>query len=115
MYKVITIGDKDIPMLAVASVNLFCKRVFGVDPLKSVGTDMDYTDGIDLYQKVGFIMAKLAECNKNGNFAPMNELNEDSYLMWLCEIDNGDYIEKTKDIAELYIGTNKPTGKPKNQ
>ena len=115
MYKVITIGDKEIPMLAAASVNIFCKRIFGIDPLKTVGQDMDYTDGIDLYQKVGFVMAKLAECNKSGSFAQMNELNEDSYLMWLCDIDNGDFIEKTRDIAELYIGANKPTEKPKNR
>lgn len=114
MYKVITIGDKDVPMLAAASVNIFCKRIFGLDPLKSVGADMDYTDGIDLYQKVGFIMAKLAECNKNGSFAAMNELNEDSYIIWLCGLDNGDYIEKTREIAELYIASNKSTGSPKN-
>lgn len=115
MYKVITIGDKEIPMLAAASVNIYCKRIFGIDPLKTVGQDMDYMDGIDLYQKVGFVMAKLAECNKIGSFAQMNELNEDSYLMWLCDLDNGDFIEKTREIAELYIGANKPTGKPKNR
>lgn len=114
MYKVIKIGDKDVPMLAVASVNIYCTRVFGIDPLKVIGEDIDYMTGIDLYQKLGFLMAKLAECNKNGSFAPMNELNEDSYLEWLCNIDNADFIEATQEIAALYIGQNKASSKPKN-
>jgi len=114
MYKVIKIGDKDVPMLAVASVNIYCSRIFGLDPLKMVGEDLDTMVGIDLYQKLGFLMAKLAECNKNGSFAPMSELNEDSYIAWLCEIDNGAYMEAAQEIAALYIGQNKATSKPKN-
>ena len=115
MFKVIKIGDKDVPMLAVASVNLYCTRVFGIDPLKTINSDMEYMTGIDLYQKIGFLMAKLAECNKNGSFAPMSQLNEDSYIEWLCEIDNGAFMEATKEIAELYIGQQKANSTPKNK
>lgn len=114
MFKEITIGDKTVPMLAVASVNIYTKRVFGIDPLKSVSMELEAEEGIDMYQKVGFIMAKLAACQAAGSFAPMNELNEDKYLEWLCELDNGALIEAVKEIAQLYIGQNKPTSAAKN-
>lgn len=114
MFREIKIGDKTVPMLAVASVNIYCKRVFGIDPLRAVNSEMETAEGIDLYQKVGFIMAKLAACNAAGSFAHMAELNEDSYLEWLCGLDNGALIDATQQIAQMYIGQQNSTSTVKN-
>ena len=36
MFKVVKIGDKEVPMMAMASTDIYYKRVFGEDPLKIV-------------------------------------------------------------------------------
>ena len=47
MYKEVTIGDKTIPMLSMASVDLYYKNVFGEDPIKLQTQEMDPGDMVN--------------------------------------------------------------------
>ena len=44
MYREVTIGDKNVPMLSMASVDLYYKNVFGEDPIKLQTQEMDPGD-----------------------------------------------------------------------
>ena len=59
MYKVVKIGDKEVPMLAMASSGIYYKRLFGEDPLKVVTAQND-GDSTTLRFLMGFILAKQA-------------------------------------------------------
>lgn len=113
MYRVIKIGDKDVPMLAMSSVNIYYRRVFGVDPLVLLGKDEGMETGvaINLYMGMGFIMAKMAERNRE----QMKKLNEDMYLDWLDNFDNADMMNAMPEISALYNGQNTSQSEKKTQ
>lgn len=106
MFKEIQIGEKTVPMLCPAAINIYCSRVFGVDPIKSMHGELTEAEGIDLWMKLGYLMAQFAECSEAGSFDGMNRLNEDTYLAWLCGIENGAYINALPEITELYTSAN---------
>lgn len=105
MYQVVKIGDKDVPMLSMASVNVYYRRVFGADPLLMQDGTKELTPGenINLYLGMGFIMAKMAEMKGREN---MLKLNEDNYIEWLDQFDNAELINAVLDIAAVYNGQN---------
>lgn len=113
MYREIKIGDKTVPMLAMASVNVYYKRVFGEDPLIKQGgkEEMSAGEAIDLYIGMGFIMAKMAE----GNREQMKKLNEDQFLDWLDSFDNADMLEAVPEISALYNGQGVPNSEKKTE
>ena len=103
MYKSVKIGDKSVPMMAMASINLYYKRIFRRDPIK-VQADEGTTPGdkINLYLEMGFVMAKFAETK--GDRKKMNQLNEDSYMDWLEQFELSDSMGAVNDIIEVYEG-----------
>lgn len=115
MIREVTIGDKKVPMLAVASVNVYYKRIFREDALEMLSGDDSITvaSRVDFIQRMGFIMAKLAESKQAGKREIM-QLNEDDYIEWLDDFDNGALIEATGEISALYMGQQAPTSKAKN-
>lgn len=100
MYREIKIGDKEVPMLALASVDVYYKRIFREDPL-SIMTRKDTDDGTKsrIAFNMGFVMAKFAELHDRKK---MLQLTEDNYLEWLEQFDYGDYIAASADILALY-------------
>lgn len=113
MYKSVKIGEKDVPMLAMASVNVYYKRVFGVDPIVEQGNGMGRGEAVNFALQMGFIMAMMAE--KNCKRADMLKLNEDAYLDWLDGFDNGDLIDAIQDIITVYNGQNKTKSREKKE
>lgn len=103
MFKIVKIGDKDVPMLGMASANIYYRRVFGVDPLLMQDGSKELTPGenINLYLGMGFIMAKMAELKDR---SAMLKLNEESYIEWLDQFENADMINAVLDIAAVYNG-----------
>lgn len=112
MYKVIKIGEKDVPMLSVASSDVYYNRLFRENPL-SVMTDKKSDNGqkTKLAFGMGFIMAKFAETKDR---KAMLQLSFDDYLDWLEQFSYGDYIEATPEILMLYYGQKAPTVTEKN-
>ena len=112
MYGVVKIGDKEVPMLAMASVDVYYKRIFGEDPLKKqIKDDFDSADAVDLIQRMGFVMAKFAAVK---NRKEMLQLTEDNYLEWMDGFDRADLIAAVGDIRKIYDGEKVTTSEPKN-
>lgn len=102
MYNIVRIGEKDIPMLAMASVDVYYRNIFHEDPIKlQTAKDLDEGDLIIFVQKMGFVMAKFAEVKDRKEMA---KLNEDSFLEWLDQFDRADYLNALGDIRMTYEG-----------
>lgn len=102
MYNVVKIGDKDVPMLAMASVDLYYKQIFHEDAIKlQSAKDFDEGDLINFVEKMGFVMAKFAELK---NRKEMSKLNEEAFLDWLDQFERVDYMNALADIRMTYEG-----------
>lgn len=100
MYKIVRIGDKDVPMLSMASVDLYYKNVFGEDPLV-VQQNMGSGEAIGFYQRMAFIMAKYAEVKERKE---MLKLSFDSFLEWMEQYDRDELILALEPIMLVYNG-----------
>ena len=102
MYNVITIGGEPVPMLAMASVDLYYKQIFHEDAIKlQSGKTFDEGDLINFVMRMGFVMAKFAELK---NRKEMAKLNEDSYLDFLDRFERADYLNALAEIRATYEG-----------
>ena len=100
MFNLVKIGDKEVPMLAMASVDLYYKSVFHEDPV-TVQTKMGEGEAIGFFQRMGFIMAKFAELKDRKE---MLKLNEDSYLEWLDQFERTDFLNALVYARMTYEG-----------
>lgn len=115
MFREIKIGEKNVPMLAMASAVVYYKRVFGKDAIATQYemADKDLTgEMLSFYAEMGFIMAKMAEAN--GDRAKLLALNYESYIEWLDQFETRDYHGAIPSIMALYEGQNAPDSKAKN-
>jgi len=101
MYNVVKIGDKEVPMLSMASVDLFYKNIFGEDPLKVQTEATSPDEAIGFYYRMGFVMAKYAESRDRKEMA---KLNEDSYIEWLEQFDRLDLMSALDSVEATYDG-----------
>ena len=89
MFDTVKIGDKSVPMLCLASTNVYFKKVFGVDPIAiQANSKLTPADGIDFATKMAFVMAKQAE-NQSDRPA-MLRLNEGDFIDWLDQFEQID-------------------------
>lgn len=101
MYNIVKIGEKDVPMLCMASVDVYYRNIFHEDPIKLQTKDPDEGDLINFVMKMGFVMAKFAEVKDRKEMA---KLNEDSFLDWLDQFDRADYLQALGDARMTYEG-----------
>lgn len=113
MFNVVKIGDTDVPMLAMASTDIYYKRVFGRDAIAAQADSKSDGELISFYGEMGFIMAQMAAAN--GDRAKLNALNFDSYVEWLDSFAVSDYHAAITDIAKIYEGQKKATSNPKKE
>lgn len=97
MYQIVKIGGRDVPMLAMASVDVYYKRIFNDDPIKAQTKGDEST--IEFALRMGFVMAKFAETRDRKE---MLKLNEDSFLDWLDGFYRADLMEALGDIIMVY-------------
>lgn len=113
MFNIVKIGDHDVPMLAMASVDIYYKHCFGSDPIAVQAQENPSTsDVIELFQRMGFIMAKFAETKSRKE---MLKLNEDSFIDWVEQFDRVEMIEALPDIRAVYDGEKVTTSQEKKQ
>ena len=110
MFKVIRIGEKEVPMLSMASVDVYYRNIFHEDPIALQAKGMDDGETIVFVMKMGFVMAKYAELKSREE---MRSLNEDSYLEWLDDMERMDYLTALPDIRAVYEGQNLSTAEVK--
>lgn len=105
MFAKVKIGEKEVPMLAMASSNIYYKRIFGEDPIR-LQADKDLTSGeqIEFAMQMGFVLAKAAEAQ--GDRKKMLSLNEETYLEWLDQFGNDDYLDPDvlANVVAVYNG-----------
>lgn len=111
-YKIITIGDKEVPMLALASCDNYYKKVFHEDPL-GIMSRKDDDDGAKsrVAFNMGFIFAKFAEYKDRKK---MLQLNEEDFIEWLEQFEYGDYVQAAAEVLDLYYFQKKTTATEKN-
>jgi len=113
MYDIVKIGDKDVPMLAMASVDIYYKNIFGIDPLTvQTKEDPPISEVITLFQQMGFVMAKFAETKSRKE---MLKLNEESFIDWIEQFDRAELIKALPDIRAIYDGEKAPSAEEKKQ
>lgn len=113
MFQVVKIGDKEVPMLAMASVDILYKQIFKKDAIKiQANPEVDSGDIIDLMLEMGFVMAKNAEFKDRKK---MLKLNEDAYLDWLDGFERNELLEALEDIRATYEGQKISTSKEKKE
>ena len=101
MFNNIRIGDKNVPMLSMASVDVYYKNIFHEDPLKIQTEAQGPNEAITFYYRMGFVMAKFAVTRDRKEMA---KLNEDAYLEWLDQFDRLDLMSALEDIQKTYDG-----------
>lgn len=101
MFNNVKIGDKTVPMLSMASVDVFYRNIFHEDPMKLQMETEDAGALINFHTRMAFIMAKYAECHDRREMA---KLNEDSFLDWLDQFDRMDLMAALEDVMKTYNG-----------
>lgn len=101
MYNIVKIGDKAVPMLSMASVDIYYRNIFHEDAIKAQTKESDEGDLINFVMRMGFVMAKFAEIRDRKE---MNKLNEDNFVEWLDQFDRGEYFNALPDIKSTYEG-----------
>lgn len=101
MYNKIVIGAKEVPMLSMASVDLYYRNIFHEDPIALQTKGIDEGEMINFVLRMGFVMAKFAELKDRKEMA---KLNEDSFLDWLDQFERNDIFAALPDIQKTYEG-----------
>lgn len=102
MYNIVKIGDKDVPMLSMASTDIYYRNIFHEDAVKlQASQSFDEGDLINFVSRMAFVMAKFAELKDR---AEMNKLNEDAYLEWLDQFERADFMNALVDVRLTYEG-----------
>lgn len=103
MYKSIRIGEKEVPMLSMASVDVYYRNIFHEDPIAMQARGMDDGETIVFIMRMGYVMAAFAELKDRKE---MRNLNEDTYLEWLDGLERSEYISALPEIRAVYEGQN---------
>lgn len=74
LYEKVKIGKEEVTLCMSASVIPCYKNVFGEDFLKAISKD---AQNMDLYMKMGFIMAKFADLHDR---AAVSRLTEKDFM-----------------------------------
>ena len=102
MYNIVKIGDKEVPMLSMASTDIYYRNIFHEDAIKlQASSTFDEGDLINFICRMAFVMAKFAECKDRKE---MNKLNEDMYLEWLDGFSREDFMAALVDVRLTYEG-----------
>lgn len=102
MFNNVKIGERMVPMMAMASCDVYYRNIFHEDAIKlQTKKDLDEGDLVNFIMKMGFVMAKFAEVKDRKE---MNKLNEDSYLDWLDQFDRAEYLSALGDVRLTYEG-----------
>lgn len=110
MFRIVKIGDRDVPMLAMASVDVYYKRIFNEDPIKAQMRGDEAV--VEFAYRMGFVMAMFAEKRDRKE---MLKLNEDNYLDWLDGFYRADLMEALGEIVNVYESQKAPSSTEKKR
>ena len=102
MYNVVKIGEQEVPMLSMASCDLYYKNIFGEDPYKLQEDAMSPVEASLFYMKMGFVMAMWAKLKDR---KMMLQLNQENYETWLDEYGRPELVEALPEVYYTYNGS----------
>lgn len=102
MYSEVKIGNRSVPMLSMASVDVYYREIFHEDPIKiQVADNQDAGAMYDFTMKMAFVMAKFAETKDRKE---MLKLSVFDYMDWLDQFDRLDLGNALEDVQKTYNG-----------
>ena len=108
MKKVITIGEKDVELVANAASPYVYKQIFREDFLRKM---QEKEPDLETIQRICFVMVKQAELSTSD----LLKLAIEDYLAWLEDFEPMDILNAGEDITTAYFGQTKGTSVPKKQ
>ena len=118
MFKVIKVGEKEVPMLANAATPIRYRQVFGKNLLQYFMGKTSQEDMAAMTGELAYILARA------GEGADMNKLNIDDYIEWLEDFEAAAWIDPdvVNEIMGIYYGNmdglssaKKNQGRPKGK
>lgn len=106
MYGKITIGGKEVELVANAATPYRYQQIFHEDYLKKV-TGKEEADPNDFFTKIGFVMAMQA-AKKD-----LSKVNVETFYKWLEEFEPSEVFAAAGDIADVFNGEAAGTVDPK--
>lgn len=100
--ETVNIGETPVQMCVCASVIPCYRNIFNEDFLRKAAAE---PDNIDLFLRMGFVMAKFAELNDRGK---VNRLTPNDFMEWLDQFKTGDIIKAAGDIALVFMSEASP-------
>lgn len=114
MMKTVTVGEKELNLLANAATPIRYKMVFGSDLMVEFNQlntgKKDGGEMLEITTQLAFIMNRQAECEKK----ELSSLSRDSYVEWLEDFGAMDFVNASEAIINTYLGTTGTTSKSKN-
>ena len=109
MKGIVKIGEKEVGMVANAASPYIYKQVFHEDFLAKLQAD---NPDADLFQKMGYIMAKQDELDK---ISDLMKLTADGFYEWLIQFDAMDVMYASDAISDIYLAQTKQNAVPKKE
>ena len=114
MRGIVTIGTKEVGMLANAASPAIYRRVFHEDFLHDMQERTQNGNEVaiaDLFCQMGFVMAM----QDSKPVEELFKLSQVDYLNWLSQFGANDVAMASVDIATLYQKQEETTSKPKKE
>ena len=105
----VTIGNKEVGMLANAASPYIYKAIYGEDFLVEV---QKKDPPSDLFQKMAFVMVKQDEIE---SLTELMKLKVENYYEWLVDYEPMDIMLATKEISDIYFDQTKGSSVPKKE
>lgn len=109
MQGTVKIGDKNVLMVANAASVYVYRSIFKEDFLVKA---QDKNPDPDIFQKMGFVMAKQAETNK---MSELMNITIDEFYDWLVQFEPLDILTAAGEISNLYMGQTEGLSTPKRK
>lgn len=100
MFKTITIGEKEVELVATASTPIRMRQIFGVD-LMRVFSKAEEDGGVemaDVIPQLAYVM------NCQAKKMDMTKLNMNTFVEWCDEFGAMDLVNASAQIIEVYTG-----------
>jgi hypothetical protein len=111
MFRTVKIGDVEVPMKAMASVDFDYRNIFHEDPT-TLQSDPNFSAGdlINFLIRMAFVMAKAAELDSRKEMA---KVNESMFYDWLDQFDRAAFMDALESVKAVYDGQSVTTSDAK--